>query len=83
MGRNRSISLDDHFEDFVDKRVSTGRLKNASEVVRAGPRLLEEEENNVTALKTTIVVGIESGVVKNFDPKRHLSKLKTSKRKNA
>lgn len=33
MGRYISISLGDHFEEFVDKRVSTGRFKNASEVV--------------------------------------------------
>lgn len=82
MGRNTSISLGDHFEDFVDKRVSTGRFKNASEVIRAGLRLLEEEENKIAALKNAIVEGIESGVVKNFDPKKHLSKLKATKRQN-
>ena len=44
MGRNTSISLGDHFEDFVDDKIATGRFKNASEVIRAGLRLLEEEE---------------------------------------
>jgi antitoxin ParD1/3/4 len=82
MGRNTSISLGDHFEDFVDKRVSTGRFKNASEVIRAGLRLLEEEENKISALKKAIVEGIDSGVAKSFDPKKHLSKLKAAKRKN-
>lgn len=82
MGRNTSISLGDHFENFVDKRVSTGRFKNASEVIRAGLRLLEEEENKMNALKTAIVEGIDSGIVKKFDPKKHLSKLKAAKRKN-
>jgi antitoxin ParD1/3/4 len=83
MGRNTSISLGDHFENFVDKRVTTGRFKNASEVIRAGLRLLEEEENKIAALKTAIVEGIDSGIVKRFDPKKHLSKLKTAKHKNA
>lgn len=83
MGRNTSISLGDHFEDFVDKRVSTGRFKNASEVIRAGLRLLEEEEAKIASLKHSIVEGIDSGIVKNFDPKKHLSKLKAAKRKNA
>ena len=83
MGRNTSISLGDHFEDFVDKKIATGRFKNASEVIRAGLRLLEEEENKVTSLKEAIVEGFESGVVKSFDPKKHLSKLKTARRKNA
>lgn len=82
MGRNTSISLGEHFEDFVDKRVSTGRFKNASEVIRAGLRLLEEEENKIVALRKAIVEGIDSGAVENFDPKKHLSKLKAAKRKN-
>ena len=81
MGRNTSISLGDHFEDFVDKRVSTGRFKNASEVIRAGLRLLEEEENKIAVLKNAIIEGIDSGVVKNFEPKKHLSRLKATKRR--
>jgi antitoxin ParD1/3/4 len=83
MGRNTSISLGDHFEKFVDKRVSTGRFKNASEVIRAGLRLLEEEEIKIASLKSAIVEGIDSGIVNNFDPKTYLSRLKAAKRKNA
>ncbi len=83
MGRNTSIALGDHFEHFVDSKVSAGRFKNASEVIRAGLRLLEEEESKIIALKNAIHEGIESGISKNFDPKKHLSKLKSAKRKNA
>jgi len=36
MGRNTSMALGDHFENFVDERISEGRFKNASEVIRAG-----------------------------------------------
>lgn len=82
MGRNTSISLGDHFEDFVDDKVTTGRFKNASEVIRAGLRLLEEEENKVIALKRAIEEGFESGIAKNFNSKKHLAKLKAAKRKN-
>ena len=82
MGRNTSISLGDHFEHFVDKKVSAGRFKNASEVIRAGLRLLEEEEAKMAALKKAITEGLDSGLVKNFDPKKHLAKLKSAKRKN-
>jgi antitoxin ParD1/3/4 len=39
-----SINLGDHFEAFVRERVARGRYQNASEVVRAGLRLLEEHE---------------------------------------
>ena len=82
MGRNTSISLGNHFEDFVDEKVTSGRFKNASEVIRAGLRLLEEEESKIIALKLAIAEGIESGVSRNFDPKKHLKKLKAAKRKN-
>jgi antitoxin ParD1/3/4 len=82
MARNTSISLGDHFESFVDSKVSTGRFKNASEVIRAGLRLLEEEEAKVVALKKAIKDGIDSGVAKNFNAKNHLEKLKSFKRKN-
>lgn len=81
MGRNTSISLGDHFEDFVDDKVSTGRFKNASEVIRAGLRLLEEEEGKVVALKMAIQEGIDSGLAKNFNPKKHLEVLKAAKQK--
>jgi len=80
MGRNTSVSLGDYFENFVDNRVSEGRFKNASEVIRAGLRLLEEEENKIVALKKAINEGIESGIAENFNPKQHLESLKAKKR---
>ena len=80
MGRNTSISLGDYFENFVDGRISEGRFKNASEVIRAGLRMLEEEENKITALKKAIDEGIESGIAVNFNPKQHLESLKAKKR---
>lgn len=82
MGRNTSISLEDHFEDFVDDKVSTGRFKNASEVIRDGLRLLEEEEGKVVALKMAIQEGFDSVVAKNFNAKKHLEMLKGAKQKN-
>jgi antitoxin ParD1/3/4 len=80
MGRNTSVSLGNYFESFVDNRVSEGRFKNASEVIRAGLRLLESEENKVIILKNAIKEGIESGIAENFNPKKHLESLKAEKR---
>lgn len=80
MGRNTSVSLGDYFENFVDNRVLEGRFKNASEVIRAGLRLLEEEESKIIALKKAINEGIESGIAKDFDTKKHLESLKAKKR---
>ena len=80
MGRNTSVSLGDYFEKFVDDRVSEGRFKNASEVIRSGLRLLEDEETKITALKNAISEGIQSGIAKDFDPKKHLESLKAMKK---
>ena len=41
-----SISLGKHFENFVQEQISGGRYQNVSEVVRAGLRLLEDQEAN-------------------------------------
>lgn len=76
MGRNTSVSLGDYFERFVDTKVSEGRFKNASEVIRAGLRLLEEEENKIRFLKNAIQEGIDSGIAKDFTPQKHLEALK-------
>lgn len=79
MGRNTSISLGNHFENFIESTVSKGRFNNASEVVRAGLRLLEEEENRIAVLRNAIQEGIDSGRAENFDPKKHLASLKANK----
>ena len=78
--RNTSISLGNYFDNFVQNRISGGRYKNASEVIRAGLRLLEEEENKVIALKNAIQEGLNSGFVEDFDPKKHLESLKAIKK---
>ena len=80
LGKNTSISLGNHFESFIETTVSIGRFNNASEVVRAGLRLLEEEENRITLLRNAISEGIESGRAVDFNPKKHLETLKSGKK---
>jgi len=82
MNRNTSISLGNYFDSFIQSRISAGRFKNASEVVRAGLRLLEEEENKIIALREVIQEGIDSGIAYDFEPKSHLEKLKANKSLN-
>ena len=83
MNKNISISLGSHFDTFIQSKISAGRYKNASEVLRAGLRLLEEEENRITALRDAIQQGIESGIANDFNPEKHLEQLKAQKRSNA
>lgn len=76
MNRNTSISLGSHFDKFVQSSINAGRYNNTSEVIRAGLRLLEEEENKFLALKKAIHEGIESGIAEDFNADTHLQMLK-------
>lgn len=53
----KSIVVGDHFEAFIDEQVSSGRYNNASEVVRAGLRLLERDELQLIELRRLIEEG--------------------------
>lgn len=67
MPRNTSVSLGDHFTTFIDTEVKSGRYGSASEVVRAGLRLLQEHEAKVKALEAALIEGEESGEAQPFD----------------
>ena len=82
MSKNTSISLGDYFDQFVSSQVSAGRYKNVSEVIRAGLRLLENEENKVVALRNAIQEGIDSGIAHDFDPKKNREQLKAKRNMN-
>jgi antitoxin ParD1/3/4 len=67
MRRNASVALNDHFADFIDSQVENGPYASASDVVRAGLRLLEEHETRVKALEDGLIAGERSGVPKAID----------------
>jgi antitoxin ParD1/3/4 len=79
MGRNTSITLGDHFLHFVDEQVQSGRYGSASDVVRAGLRLLEERETHLEALRAALIEGETSGPATPLD----LEKFLAAKRDNA
>jgi antitoxin ParD1/3/4 len=54
-----------------------------SEVIRAGLRLLEDEENKAIALRSAIQKGNDSGIAEDFEPKKFLEKLKARKKQMA
>jgi len=67
MSRNTSVTLGDHFTSFINEQVETGRYGSASEVMRAGLRLLEEHEAKVKALQDALIEGEQSGEPRPFD----------------
>ncbi len=67
MRKTTSIALGDHFQRFAEEQVAQGRFGSASEVIRAGLRLLEEREAKLQALRKAIQEGIASGPAEPFD----------------
>jgi len=61
MAKNTSVSLGDHFDQFIATQLSTGRYGSATEVVRAALRLLENEEQKLETLRQLIAEGRASG----------------------
>lgn len=67
----RSYNLGEHFETFVAEQIAKGRYANASEVLRAGLRNLEDDERLMEArlaeLRAAVKVGRDSGPGKSAD----------------
>jgi antitoxin ParD1/3/4 len=74
--RNTSISLGDYFTTFIDGQVQTGRYGSASEVVRAGLRLLEDHEFKLKSLREALVAGEESGDPVPFNSEAFLARMR-------
>ena len=71
--KNTSISLGEHFANFVERRVAEGRFASTSEVIRAGLRFLEEEEARVDSLRAALIEGENSGPARPFDIEEFLA----------
>jgi antitoxin ParD1/3/4 len=67
MAKNTSIALSDHFRDIIRNEVESGEFESASEVVRAGLRLLEERRTKKRQLEMAIQEGLGSGPALPFD----------------
>ena len=76
MAKNTSILLGDHFTNFINSEVSSGRYSSASDVVRSALRLLEIEEQKIKWLRNELELGEKSGLIENYDPKNHLEEIK-------
>ncbi|MFD1246138.1 type II toxin-antitoxin system ParD family antitoxin [Paralysiella testudinis] len=73
--RNTSVSLGQHFTNFIDVQVQGGRYGSASDVIRAGLRLLEEHESRVKALQDALDAGCQSGEPEPFNSETFLNRM--------
>ena len=76
MGKNTSMLLGDHFEQFIQNQLDSGRFSSASEVVRNALRIMEAEEIKKNELNKALAIGEKSGMIDDFDPKTFFKKLK-------
>ena len=76
MARNTSVTISDHFATFISDQVRSGRYGSASDVVRAGLRLLEEQDTQLRSLQEALIAGEQSGPPEPFD----LDAMKACKR---
>ena len=79
MAKTTSVALGDHFAAFIEHQISAGRYGNASEMVRAGLRLLEEREAKLEALRAAIEEGLESGPAVAFDVEELLKEVEAER----
>ncbi len=71
-----SFSPGDHFTRFIEEQVRAGRYKNASDVMRAALRLLEEHEERRRALRLALQEGLDSGVGEPFSMDGFLKRMR-------
>ena len=75
MPRNTSVTLGDHFDQFVAEILLQGRFQSVSEIVRAGLRKLEADEVKLLALRARLQAGEDSPVVEDFDGKKFIASM--------
>ncbi|MGO9267415.1 MAG: type II toxin-antitoxin system ParD family antitoxin [Candidatus Binataceae bacterium] len=78
MSKNTSFSLGEHFSNFVETQVAQGRYSSASDVVRAGLRLLEEQEAKLAVLRAALIEGEQSGASTPFDVEAFIARKRAA-----
>ncbi len=79
MSKNTSIVLGEEQNYFIQTQIKKGRFGSASEAMRAGLRLLEEQELRIEHLRAAIIKGEKSGPTTPFS----MDKFIASKRRKS
>lgn len=74
MGKNTSVSLNDHYLEFIENEVGSGRYGSASDVVRAALRLLEDRETKLRAVREALIEAENAGPSRPFDGEEFLAR---------
>ena len=82
MARTVTVSLGPHYEEFIQNTIAGGRYNNASEVIRAALRRLEEDESQLAALRNAIDEGDASEDVVGFDEEAFIKEMRRGWRKS-
>jgi antitoxin ParD1/3/4 len=69
------MSKSEHFTNFINAQVRSGRYGSNSDVVRAGLRLLEAHDLRAKALQNALIAGEESGIPVPFDSEEFLARM--------
>jgi antitoxin ParD1/3/4 len=80
VARNTSFTLSDHFIEFINEQVASGRYGSASEVVREGLRLVEAREQELDVLRRLLIEGEESGAASPLDVDQFLAEMHEQQR---
>lgn len=78
--KNTSVVLGKEHTAFIKKQVRKGRFGSASEAVRAGLQLLEEQELRMERLRAALREGDASGEPEPFDIKEFIAEKKKAAR---
>lgn len=76
MARNTSFTLSDHFVEFINEQVASGRYGSASEVVREGLRLVEARERELNSVRSALIEGEASGSAESLDLGQFLADMR-------
>jgi len=64
--KNTSITLGEHFDQYIAEQLASGRYRTASELIRESLRLHEERDVKIAAMRAAIEEGVASGLYENF-----------------
>ena len=79
MAKSNSVTVADHFADFIERQIEEGRYESPRDVVQAGLQLLEERETKLKELRAALIEGEESGPGERFDFDEFIAEMRRNR----